>query len=130
VKPIKTEPDATDSGHSVLAALNRLYIQCVVRADAEAFEKLLADDFLCSNADGTIVDKSEFLGRVRSSPPLQFMDIDDVQIRLIGSVAVIHARTTFASSEGITGRGRYTDVWTNRDGRWLAVAAHVTRLPA
>ena len=27
----------------------------------------------------------------------------------------------------ITGQGRYTDVWTRRNGRWLAVAAHVTR---
>ena len=25
------------------------------------------------------------------------------------------------------GHGRYTDIWAKRDGRWVAVAAHVTR---
>ncbi|MPZ21867.1 MAG: nuclear transport factor 2 family protein, partial [Luteitalea sp.] len=32
-------------------------------------------------------------------------------------------------SDGKPGSGRYTDVWAKRDGEWLAVSAHVTRLP-
>jgi hypothetical protein len=40
---------------------------------------------------------------------------------------VIHARTSYTLADGREGAGRYTDVWARRDGRWLAVAAHVTR---
>jgi hypothetical protein len=29
--------------------------------------------------------------------------------------------------DGNTGSGRYTDVWAKRNGRWLAVSAHVSR---
>jgi len=29
--------------------------------------------------------------------------------------------------DGRAGAGRYTDVWARRQGRWLAVSAHVTR---
>jgi hypothetical protein len=42
-------------------------------------------------------------------------------------VALIHARTTYTKEDGRAGAGRYTDIWQRRDGRWLCVAAHVTR---
>jgi hypothetical protein len=51
----------------------------------------------------------------------------DVQIRLMGDVALVHGRTTYTLADGREASGRYTDVWARRDGRWLAVAAHVTR---
>ena len=50
-----------------------------------------------------------------------------VNVRLIGDCAIIHARTTYRMSDGRPGSGRYTDIWARRNGRWLAVAAHVTR---
>jgi ketosteroid isomerase-like protein len=51
----------------------------------------------------------------------------DVNIRLMGDFAIIHARTTYDAPDGRPGAGRYTDVWARRQGRWLAVSAHVTR---
>ena len=48
-------------------------------------------------------------------------------IRIFGDVAIIHARTTYTTADGRAASGRYTDIWARRDGRWLAVAAHVTR---
>ena len=111
-----------------LAQLNDLYIDSIVRADADQFDKILADDFVCSNPDGSIVDRTEFLRRIRASTPLRYMRLEDVRIRTIDHTAIIHARTIFALSDGTEGTGRYTDIWQIRDGRWLAVAAHVTRI--
>ena len=111
-----------------LSRLNATYIDCVVTADADRFAAILAPDFVCSNPDGTLVSRDEFLRRTRSGSRLQRMDLDDVRIRLIGDVAIIHARTTFVLDDGRQGTGRYTDIWARRDGAWLAVAAHVTRL--
>ena len=111
-----------------LAQLNDLYIDSIVRADADQFDKILADDFLCSNPDGSIVDRTEFLRRIRASTPLRYMRLEDVRIRTIENTAIIHARTIFALSDGTEGTGRYTDIWAKRDSRWLAVAAHVTRI--
>ena len=42
-------------------------------------------------------------------------------------VAIIHARTSYTLPDGQSRSGRDTDVWARRDGRWLAVSAHVTR---
>ena len=114
--------------HETLTELNNVYIDSIVRADADQFTRILADDFLCSNPDGSIVDRPEFLRRIRASTPLRDMQLEDVRIRMIGETAIIHARTVFALGDGTKGTGRYTDIWANRDGQWLAVAAHVTRI--
>jgi hypothetical protein len=86
-----------------------------------------ADDFLCTLPDGTIVDRDRFLQHVAQSSTLGDLQSDDVNVRLMGDFAIIHARTTFILPDGTPGAGRYTDVWARREGRWLAVAAHVTR---
>ena len=118
----------TEDDRQALSRLNATYIDCVVTADADRFATILADDFVCSNPDGTLVDRDEFLRRTRSATPLQSMATDDVRIRVLGSVAIIHARTSYVLGNGQQGAGRYTDVWALRGGAWLAVAAHVTRL--
>jgi hypothetical protein len=114
--------------HETLTELNNVYIDSIVRADADQFTRILADDFLCSNPDGTILDRTEFLRRIRASTPLRDMQLEDVRIRMIGETAIIHARTVFALGDGTKGTGRYTDIWAKRDGQWHAVAAHVTRI--
>jgi len=117
-----------DEHVDALTRLNGLYIQAAMRADAELFDTILADDFLCSQWDGTLVDRAEFLRRTRASSPMPSLDFDDVRIRVLGDVAIVHARTTYALADGRRGTGRYTDVWARRNGDWLAVSAHVTRL--
>jgi len=117
-----------DEHVEALTKLNGLYIQAVQQADAQLFETILADDFLCSQPDGTLIDRAEFLNRTRASSGLPSLDIDDVRIRVIGDVAIVHAQTTYLLADGRRGAGRYTDVWARRNGGWLAVSAHVTRL--
>jgi len=72
------------------------------------------------------VDKQEFLRQTASG--LTDLEAHDVKIRISGNFAIIHARTSFRLADGKSGSGRYTDNWERRNGHWLAVAAHVTRL--
>ena len=55
------------------------------------------------------------------------MQAVDVRIRLLGDVALIHAGFRYRKPDGADGSGRYTDIWTRRDGRWLCVSAHFNR---
>ena len=91
------------------------------------FDEILADDFVCSNPDGSLVDRARFLEQTARPVTISNLAAHDVDVRLLGDVAIIHARTTYTLADGREGAGRYTDVWARRDGRWLAVAAHVTR---
>ena len=45
----------------VLARLNDDYIQSVQHSNVKRFDEILAEDFLCSNPDGTLVDRKAFL---------------------------------------------------------------------
>jgi ketosteroid isomerase-like protein len=53
--------------------------------------------------------------------------VQDVKVRILGDVAIVHARTSYNTADGEQRTGRYTDVWARREGKWLAVSAHVTR---
>ncbi len=116
-----------ESELDTLADLNRDYIQSVQHSDVRRFEEILAHDFLCSNPDGSLVDREAFLEQTAKPVAITNLQAHDVTIRLMGEVAIIHARTTYLGPDGREGAGRYTDVWARRDGRWLAVSAHVTR---
>jgi ketosteroid isomerase-like protein len=110
-----------------LEQLNRDYITSVQTSDVRRFDEILAEDFLCSNADGSLVDRAGFLAQTARPVAISNLQTHDVRIRIIGDVALIHARTTYTLPDGRAGSGRYTDVWARRQGRWLAVSAHVTR---
>jgi len=110
-----------------LLALNRDYIHSVQHGDVRRFDEILAEDFLCSNPDGSLVDKSAFLAQIARPVTIGGLTAQDVQVRILGDVAIIHARTSYTTADGKARNGRYTDVWARRGGKWLAVSAHVTR---
>jgi pimeloyl-ACP methyl ester carboxylesterase len=110
-----------------LTALNRDYIRSVQAGDVRRFEEILAADFLCSNPDGSLVDKPAFLEQTARPVTISGLTTEDVKVRILGDVAIIHARTSYKTAAGEQRHGRYTDVWARRNGRWLAVSAHVTR---
>ena len=110
-----------------LRQLNRDYIRSVQTSDVRRFDEILAEDFFCSNPDGSLVDRAGFLAQTARPVTISKLEAHDVRVRIIGDVAIIHARTTYTMPDGRAGAGRYTDVWARQGGRWLAVSAHVTR---
>lgn len=119
--------EATASDRANLEELNEAYVRAVEASDVRRFEQLLADDFLCSLGDGTLVDRQSFLERTANPAGISDLQAHDVRIQLLGDVAIVHGRTTYRMVGGHRGSGRYTDVWVRRGGRWQAVSAHVTR---
>src|ERR1700712_2613741 len=111
----------------MLTALNRDYIAAVQGGKVKRFDEILAADFLCSNPDGTLIDRTQFLQQTALPVTISGLIAENVQIRLMGDVAIIHASTRYLTASGELRRGRYTDVWARRGGQWLAVSAHVTR---
>ena len=109
-----------------LTALNRDYVASVQKGDVKRLEEILADDFMCSNPDGSLLDKAEYLKLTAQPVTISGLGAENVRIRLLGDFAIIHARFNYRSADGKQRRGRYTDNWARRDGAWVAVSAHVT----
>jgi ketosteroid isomerase-like protein len=110
-----------------LDELNQHYIRSVRMSDVTWFDEHLAEDFLNSGADGSLVDRAGFLAQMARPCPVANLAVEDVRIRPLGEHAIVHGRTTYVKGDGQPGAGRYTDVWSRRRGRWLCVSAHVTR---
>jgi ketosteroid isomerase-like protein len=110
-----------------LEELNRNYLRAAEQSDVAWFEHHLADDYVCSNPDGSITDRAAFLSRIaqpRSHTDLQAVD---TRIRFVGELALIHAGFRFRKPDRQIGTGRYTDTYALRQGRWLCVSAHFNR---
>ena len=110
-----------------LTALNRDYIASVQNSDTRRFSEILSADFLNTNPDGSLVDKAGFLKQIAPKAAISNLACHDVNVRVMGDFAVIHARTSYTRPDGKPGGGRYTDIWARRDGKWLCVAAQVAR---
>ena len=110
----------------LLKKLNQDYIDSVQRSDVRRFDEILSADFLCSMADGSLLDRKAFLDYTAKPVSIRNLQAHDVNVRLMGDFAIIHARTTYRTSAGKSA-GRYTDIWSRHQGRWVCVAAHVTR---
>jgi len=123
----RTGEDSMTADLTILLELNQDYIRSVQTSDVRRFEEILADDFLCSLPDGSLIDRRLFLEQTARPVQISNLEAHDVNVRLMGDFAIVHARTTYTAADGQPGSGRYTDVWARRDGRWLAVSAHVTR---
>jgi ketosteroid isomerase-like protein len=123
---MQTRP-ALKSDLDCLIDLNRDYIRSVQTCDVSRFQEILAEDFLCSLPDGSLLDRQAFLNYTAIPVKISNLEAHDVKVRILGDVAIIHARTTYTLPDGKHSSGRYTDVWARRNGQWLAVSAHVTR---
>lgn len=113
--------------HETLEVLNRDYVRSVQESDVRWFDEHLSADFMNTNPDGSLVDRAGFLAQIAPPCLVSSLKPEDVQIRILGDVAIIHARTVYKKPDGQPGAGRYTDIWWRGGGRWLCVAAHVTR---
>ncbi len=107
------------------------FASAVVSNDADAIGKFLADDWVIVDPDGGIIDRSRFLGVIKSGELThQLMESDDLKVRSYGDSAVVTALTKtkakFAGQE-LTTLERATDVFAKRDGRWQCVFSQLTR---
>ncbi|NUM77860.1 nuclear transport factor 2 family protein [candidate division KSB1 bacterium] len=106
-----------------------------VKADTIVLRSLLADDYVHTNADGGVLDKTRWLafaktrhedlqsGRVR----IDTYRNDDLRIRVYGNTAVVTGRnTTIGVRDGQAWKMnlRFTNVWVKREGRWQRAAFH------
>jgi hypothetical protein len=117
---------ASGTDSNTLEALNQEYIRSVATSDVGWFEQYLVADFQCTNPDGSVVNRAAFLKQTALPLRVANLQVRDVNIRVMGEFALIHAVTTYTRPDGKTGSSRYTDAWRRQQGQWLAVSAHIT----
>src|SRR5262245_46755349 len=91
----------------ILEELNRNYVRAAEQSDVGWYAENLAEDFLASFVDGSIIGRTEFLARVARPYPGSSPEAVDVRIRFFGELALIHAGFRYRKPDGRMGSGRY-----------------------
>ena len=124
----ESEKSAESADAIALTELNQNYLVSYRTGDVQWFDRNLTEDFREAAPDGTLLNKAEFLRKIglRVGGDAQGVQAVELEIRLFGDLAVVHAMPETISSDGISIRGgRYTDVYYRDSGRWLCVSAHL-----
>ncbi len=100
------------------------------RGDLRAVERIYADDYTLTGADGEFQDKPQRLAALKlSDPKAASRNRDDIKVRVYGDTAVVTGRTLLKELvkgvERTEGR-RFTHVFVKRQGQWQMVASQVT----
>ena len=119
------EPNKSDLG--TLQQLNQEYVDAFMNADVEWYRAHLAEDFVCVESDGSVLDKAEFLSNTVKGPDVVEYKLHEVDIRVYGDAALVRATGVWIREDGSMGMSRYTDVYIRVSSEWKAVSAQITR---
>ena len=110
-----------------LRELNEQYIQASLGGDVEWYRACLADDFVCIDSDGRVLDKPAFLRRTAQGSEIAEYHLQDVDVKFYGDVALVRATGAWRSKAGKPGVSRYVDVYVQSGDDWRVVSAQITR---
>jgi ketosteroid isomerase-like protein len=116
--------------------LERAWLDAYENFDAEAMDRIVADDFTITFPEGGVQTKPELMKQIRAprekdAPPMKFVT-ENVQSRAYGeTVILMGVVVTLFERDGKPARAesRYTDTYVKVGGSWKVVASHLSRVP-
>jgi ketosteroid isomerase-like protein len=113
---------------SMIVALENAWNQAQIHHDGEALNRLVTDNFVYTDWDGTLLNKAKFIADSKDpSTEMSLVANDDVQVYFYPGVAIVtgayHAKGT-SQGRAFDHYGRFTDTWIASDGQWRCVASH------
>ena len=92
------------------------------------FKEVLAPDWVYIDYHGVKRTKADYEPYIAGVPPGSAPRAPhDLRVRLVGEVAIVDGSYTIVGSAGDPETVlRFTAVWIDRDGRWVALAHHTS----
>ena len=131
--PTTTATPATDD-ETQLLTVEQEWCNAYLHSDVDYLSRLLADDFIFTNDHAETNDKAQELQQARDrTVHYTVFENHDMTVHLHGDTAVVTGRTRFKGTVAATGKPaeaevQFTDVFARLQGRWHAVAVHVSRV--
>jgi len=129
--PAVTVSTDDEGVETTIAQLERDWVTAIVKKDAAALDRLLAEEFAGVSPTAHYYNKDMAIDDLaKGTYVVELMNLDDVSVNTYGDMAVAFAsqeeKSRYAGAD-VSGHYHYTNVWAFRDGRWQAVASHGTR---
>ena len=120
------------SAERYIAESESQWAAAVASGNTAVIERILADDFVGVDTDGSHYNKAKAVADTRESPK-EFLSnhLNQVQIRFYGDTAVAQGNESWERRSETPKRGRFvwTDTWIRRNGKWQIVAAEDLIVP-
>jgi ketosteroid isomerase-like protein len=121
-----------DSQETKLLIMEHLWNEAQVNRDAGVLDAMIGNQFVNTEYDGEVSDKSKFLADIKDP---QFkpagLTIQDVKVNMYADAAVVvgiyHTKGMY-ENKPYDHVCRFTDTWIYTDGRWQCVASHTSLL--
>jgi Domain of unknown function (DUF4440) len=125
------QTDARASDRAYIRESESQWAESTVTNDVSVLERILADDFVGVDIDGSHYSKPGALKDYRTHPSeFVFNHLNDVEIRFYGDAAVAQGNEGWKKKDGTIGKFVWTDTWIRRAGKWQVVAAEDLVPPA
>ncbi|HUF04265.1 MAG TPA: nuclear transport factor 2 family protein [Aridibacter sp.] len=116
-----------------LMYLNYSGMEAYKRRDIEWFEKYTHAAYFTVSPTGEVVSRSEVFARMKADKSkLELLKMTDLDANVDGDMGIVtgivHAKGVDADGNPFEGKSRFTRTFIKKDGRWLAVSTHSTRL--
>lgn len=109
----------------------RGWAESVASGNTAVLERILANDFVGVDPKGKMYRRETMIRNTKDGPRyFKSNQINDVNVRFYGPVAVAQGSETWERHNGARGQFVWTDTWLRRDGQWQIIAAQDVIAPA
>jgi ketosteroid isomerase-like protein len=130
--PFAQDISGAQGDETKIIALENLWNQMQINHDADAMGKMLGNDFVLTDYDGTVMSKTQFLASIRDKSTQLTVEVSsDMKLHRYGDTVVVTGATHEKGTEKgkpFSHQGRFTDTWIKKEGQWLCVASQLSRI--
>ena len=124
-----------EAGRKALSQLEDDWAKALEAHDTAFFARVIAPDFIATADSAKTFGRAEVIqNAANTTEQVRDMRDEERQVWIYGggTVGVVRGLGSWTVEKGERPgryRGRYTEVWVKRDGRWQAVAGHYSDFP-
>jgi hypothetical protein len=122
-------PTDADEVLADLTDLEKQWTEANFSADKKALGRILADDYVGTQPDGTVQGKANYLRDIKPDRSIRDWELKDLKLTLTGDRAALKGKMRLQrEGEAEELVVQFTDKFVWRDERWQAVASEVSQL--
>ena len=130
--PSGATSSTTDTDEQMITKSQKEWATALVNRDFSVIDRVVAPEWRITLPDGTVSTKAQMDTDMKTGAlVIESFRIDDLNVRIDGNTALAFGLETEKSSykgEDTSGQYRYTDVYVKRDGKWVCVATHMSKV--
>ena len=126
------EKGKSGNDEQIIKQLEQEWADALLKRDQAAIDRITSADWVLTDPKGRLIAKAQADADLKSGTvKFESYKLDELKVRLFGDTAVVHGLETEKSSykgKDTSGLYPFTDVFVKRNGRWQAIATHVTHV--